>query len=236
MLNKGGTVLEQCRSMDTPRSAERVLPNPGSTHLRNSRREQPEFISVPVRLGACVAPEGRVCPAHFSTHHHAARATCLATPKVHLHMPALAHPLAKPRSFRHPSRSGATRLGDGRVAVAPRGTHTGSFPLKEFKIKEPTCRRRGCGSAVRWGRSQGMPTCARTKASSPRSLIQPAQVWRRRAMGKIHREATPSDPAQVQRLLQPESIPCQPYRRMSSRSAPQSWRPRSKLSKGRWRR
>ena len=55
-------------------------------------------------------------------------------------------------------------------------------------------------------------------------------------MGKIQEDSTPSDPAQVQRLLQPESIPCQPYRRMSSSSAPQSWRPRSKLSKGRWRR
>jgi hypothetical protein len=124
-------------SAAAPRCAERVLRNPGSTHLRNSRREQPEFITVPVRLGACVAPEGRVCPAPFSTHLVAARPTRLPTHKVHLHTPALAHPLVQPRSFRHPSRSGATRLGDGRVAVARRGTHTGSFPLNEFKSGSP---------------------------------------------------------------------------------------------------
>ena len=55
-------------------------------------------------------------------------------------------------------------------------------------------------------------------------------------MGKIQEEATPSDPAQVQRLLQPESIPCQPYRCMSISSAPLSWRARTTIYERRWRR
>jgi hypothetical protein len=120
-------------------------------------------------------------------------------------------------------------------AAGRRGTHTGSFPLNEFKSGSPPGGAVACPGQRRSDRN-GSGTPPPTSTSSPRSFLQPAQAWRRRAMGKIHNAGTPNDPAQVQRRLQPESIPCQPYRCMSSSSAPQSWRPRSKLSKGRWRR